>query len=142
MTTQNHLHLDTVIGGSPENAPTRTWKTIDREEIPVVFMNVRYTLRATPRLHVAKLFGTPVQKTDFEYIFKIAATETETVAQQKAALRNLNGRRCYLVDHEHPDDGVDHAAYRREVDIRVGSFKRDVADLHFYYVPVSVTDLS
>jgi hypothetical protein len=104
---QNHLHLDTTIGGAPENAPTATYKAFGRRKRSKVNISFNRGENGTP--HVSrqrKSGGDIIVFMDWSYTIK--ATEAEV-----GTLEGLIGQTVSLVDHLHPDDGEDHDSYIR-----------------------------
>lgn len=141
-TVQRHIHLDTTLDEGPELAPVQKWVAIDRIEEPVVIMSLRRSLKGNTLLSILKDDeGDEVQLTNYYYTIKVAATSTETYLQRKASLKALHGRRAYLVDHEHCDDGENHTDYIKPVIVRsVGRFPKDDTLLRFCYVEVELED--
>lgn len=142
MALQNHIHLATTLGSAPENAPTLKWKVLERQETVSIQVAIKQTLGGKTRVHVLSDVSGPVQLSTFQYKVKVQGDYGYTVEDRIAQLKALQGRRAYLCDHFHADDDADHTADVLEVFCEVGAFPSDHIGLQFFYVDVSLTDLS
>ena len=144
--TRDHIHLAETLGGSPEFAPIYKWKIKEREEVPVVFINVQYTLRARLRVHRGlDENGNVVQLTNFLYRVKLIETGNDSVLVLKDRLKGLLGKPLYLCDSYHNADGEDHTPSIKEVYMTaMGGLKNDfdATGLRFYFVEIQLTDAS
>lgn len=111
--TQWHIHLDSELGAGPEFAPVNTWKVEypSRMEVSHTYMNIRFTATGKLRLNTVKSGGEPVRRVDLRYNIKVDAQGLLSVEERKELLYSLMGKRVYLVDNIHPDDGEDHTTY-------------------------------
>jgi len=134
---RDHIHLDTTLNGG---VPVATWKTVDRQEIPVVFMGLERTLTGRLVPMVAHQNGQPLQLTNMQYVIRVTATSTETLYERKELLKSFNGKRVYLVDHYHCEDTENHAPYVRRMICQVGSFSPVGPGLPFFLVEVYLED--
>lgn len=143
MTTavQNHIHISSTLEGSGEKAPDIKWLIHDRKMMPTVFMTLRRTKRGNLRNNVILDTGNPVQITNFQYELRIHSDETYTTAQREAFLLAMQGKKVYVVDSVHCNDGEDHTSFVKQMvlDIPEG-FNTDIFDLSFYFVRVDLTD--
>lgn len=142
MAVQNHIHLSTTLGTAPENAPTLKWKALERQNVVSITTSIKQTLAGKTRVHVLQDISGPIVLETFQYKLKVQADYGYTVEDRIAQLKALNGRRAYLVDHFHANDNADHTADVIEVFCEVGAFPTDHIALQFFYVDVSLTDLS
>jgi len=104
---QNHIHLDTSYGGTPEFAPTTKYKVFVREPKHTAYVSINRAL--TARLISSTLLdisNDPVVTTDYQLVLKLTPAEI-------AVLRGKLGKLVYFCDSYHPDDGESHSAYRR-----------------------------
>lgn len=142
-TVQNHIHLSTALGTSPENAPTIKWIIHDRKKIPQVFLNLRRTKRGKLRPNILLTGSTPIQITNFQYEIRIRNDGVNTTIQNEALLLGMLGKSVYLVDSEHCDDGVDHTTYVRPMFFsEIDGLNVDHWGLEFYFVKISLEDAS
>lgn len=106
---QNHIHLDTAVGGAPENAPTATYRILfpNRRIRDKVNLSFNRGENGTP--HVSrqrKTGGAIIRYRDLSYTLKVTDTEY-------GALLAILGETVSVVDSYHPDDGEDHDSYVR-----------------------------
>ena len=138
MSVQNHIHLDTVLGGAPENAPTLKWTITDHAIIPMIALNVEYTRTMQLREQVLKVSGSPLVKIGYSYKIFIFNEDPGTTKTQLETLIGMMGKRVYVCDINHADDGDDHDA-----DVKVYLFGKidslSPQDKLLRYYEVSVT---
>lgn len=135
---QNHIHLDSVIGGAPENAPTLTWRATDRALVPRFTVEIVEGLTGVRFDHATE----DVVYSDFMYELFLKDGATTALAQLDL-LMGLAGKRLYLVDHRHPDNGADHTDYIRTVRMtRMGEIQQEHLLLKQFRVQVYFVDLS
>jgi len=140
---QAHIHLSTTIGSAPENAPNLTWKVTHQEEVPVVFVSLKRSLKGNLRAGAVRSGGNVLQLRNYGYTVKVIADDTYTVHQRKELLKGLFGQTVYLVPHWHCNDGVDHTEFVRTMFCsRVAVFGTDMPGLQFYYVDIELEDAS
>lgn len=105
MAVQNHIHLDTTLGASPELAPVTTYRIIDRRLVPDISLSL--TRSITGKLFrgvVTDGMGNPLVHINYRYTMNVDEAQLQTLV-------GLLGSQAYLVDIDHPDDGQDHTAY-------------------------------
>jgi hypothetical protein len=140
---QNHIHLSTTLGGSPENAPDLKWVASDRKEIPVVFLELPRTLTGRLKRHMLTDDSGEVQLTNYLYVIKVQADFSYTLEQRRAQLKAMHGKVVYLCDHFHASSGSDHTAdVVTMVCKRVGEFVPVGPGLPFFQVEVELEDHS
>jgi hypothetical protein len=138
---QDHIHLALNLTGAPEYAPTLTWKTSDRIEVPTVMMAVRRAINGKLRTHTLQQSGNPVVFTGYKYIVRVEGDGTLTTRQRLDAMIAMLGKRVYVCDHYHPNDGQNHTpAVRQMVLTAIGDLKQFTTLLPRYYVEVELTD--
>lgn len=134
---QNHIHLDIVLGGAPENAPLKTWKAADRQEMVMTILEARRTLTGVLRLHQLQSGGLPVRFHSFGYRLRVSSDD------EADYLKSLLGRVVYLVDHLHPADGSDHAPSVRQMGFTsLGAFTAFNVALIRWYVDVKLEPIN
>jgi len=104
---QGHIHLDTALGGAPENSPVLKFTALAtspelKEYNPHIV--VEFAVDATTLVHQVTSGGSVV-KTQTRPVNLRLTRATE------ASLLTLLGEYCYFVPPYHPDDGSDHTAY-------------------------------
>jgi len=142
---QNHIHLSTELGGSPENAPTLKWRVTERAEISITYVEVGETLGGyTFADDLLDDVGNSLLKTDFRFRIKVKADGSSSTYDLKAALKAMHGKAVYFVDNEHPNDSENHAAYVRPMRLIAMSEFTSEEDklLRFYYVDIQLKDMS
>ena len=112
---QDHIHLDSAIGGSPEFAPTLKFGVRDYQDITGVYMSVNYSVTGYLTVHRLLDTGTPIKRQDWQYVIDIRAEYGYTSWQRVAQIKAMAGKLVSLVPSYHPDDGSTHAAYLQDV---------------------------
>jgi hypothetical protein len=135
MPTQNHIHLDTTLGGAPENAPPKTYKTNIRTPFIEGDIDVKRTWTGKLFFNTRKTTsGTPILLKNVDY--QLLVTEA-----QWNELINMLHREVYLVDHIHPNNGEDHTgSVRSMVFATLKYLRRFDPDLNKHVVAVSFID--
>ena len=131
---QNHIHLDADVGGAPENAPTNKYIALTPEiKLSRAHMFIEWAVDATMMVHRTTSGGNTVVSRGRRYQLKVTRAEL-------AALEADEGNDVSFVNHHHPDDGEDHAAYvEADVVFRiVESQSREHATLETYYVTIEL----
>lgn len=103
---QNHLHLDTTLGGAPENSPVLYFSALalPREiRTPTSHTAVEWAVDATALFHQVTSAGSALSSEQRAY--RLRLTRANVVS-----LLTLLGEYCYFVPPYHPDDGSDHTA--------------------------------
>lgn len=143
---QSHIHIAPILGPAPEYAPVYLWKTINRVEIPTVFMTLKRTLNGRLRPHVlSDTQAQPRRFTNLLYTLKIgdSTLSTQDVRNALDALSGMLGQRVYVVDHYHGDAGTDHRPYTRPYLLaQIGEITPVASGLPFYLVDVTLEDWS
>ena len=130
MPFQDHIHLDTVIGDAPENAPTLIWAATKRSPSYQVFATFKRGITGKLQMQVASdSGGDPLQFNDMEYTIKCASqTTVETLVA-------MLGKQVYLVDHYHANDGEDHTDdIRTMMFAQVGSIEPPADHIDVFYL--------
>lgn len=139
---QNHIHLAETLGGSPEHAPIYTWKARDRSRKALMTGQVALSLQGYVYTHVVKRAAVPVVRFDYRYELSIRATGADSTFDLMDRLEGMLGKKLYLVDHRHGDDGTNHSAFVEHVFLAdIGEQKVDVNNLGFFYIPVLLNAL-
>lgn len=139
---QDHIHIDTVIGAAPENAPTMTWTIRKREESISFRAEISDTLTGNIYAHVIKSTGVPVVRHNFNYEIKLMGEGSNNVFYYKNLLDSMAGKYVYLVDSYHPDDGEDHTTYVKQYFMfEIGPYPTDHYSLTFFYVPITLISM-
>lgn len=135
MALQNHIHLDTSLGGAPENAPTNTWKAFARTPEFKILASFARSVTGKLQVQVLNSSGTPIQFKNFEYEIKAESkTDLETLA-------SYQGKTVYFVDHYHADDGEDHTDdVRTMVMGPLGKIKVPAVNEPYYSVDITLYD--
>lgn len=107
MSVQNHCHIGSGAGSSPEYSPPK-YKTIRRRRRTYVIASPRRTETGKLIPHVLQGGGGPAVFTDFVMTLRLTLVELET-------LKGELGKVVYFIDHDHPNDGSNHTDYRREM---------------------------
>lgn len=140
---QNHIHLDTSIGGAPENAPTQTWSVFERAVIPVKVSGYVRGITGQLRNNVLMSSGEIVQLRDYGYVVKVQAEGVYTAQEMLETLLSMDGKTVYLVDNYHPDDGEDHTSDVRTMRMTTTGVPEAInAAQQYYTVQVELTDNS
>lgn len=144
MPTQNHIHLSLSLGGSPEKAPTLKWAATQRARAIIIFADVGETSGAYSYLNRTRdESGVEIQKNDYRYRVKVAATNDATTEERAEALIAMAGKLVWFCDHVHPDDGEDHTSAVRRMFMTIESeFLADHPTLDFYYVDIYLKDFN
>lgn len=140
MPLQSHIHLDTSLGGSPENAPVLKWGVTDRLDIPEVIISFERGLTGKLHSHVLTDSSGPVQFNNYRYTVRVIAEGTYTLEQRMAFLKAFHGKQVYLVDLFHANDGADHTNDIRTMIARIGEFAPVGPGLPYFDVDVELID--
>jgi hypothetical protein len=140
---QNHIHMDTVLSGAPENSPVMQWRTTNRIEIPEVIGSVKRTVTGKLVWHVSGDENGVHRTTTMRYSIKLVDDGFMTLEQQKTLLLDLHGQFVYLVDHWHVSDGEDHTNYVKPfLLVSVGEIVPIGPALPFYTVDIELMSAS
>ena len=104
---QGHIHLDTALGGAPENSPVLKFTALATSPEVREFrahIAVEFAVDGTTLVHRVTSGGS------------VLTTQTRPVnlrltRANVVSLLTLLGEYCYFVPPYHPDDGSDHTAY-------------------------------
>lgn len=143
MTVQNHIHLAATRSSSPEFSPVYTWKVRDRQ-IPIEFyVDVVSSLVGNRYDHAIEVDGDPVVYQDYYYEVKIMGDTVFTTEEYMEIFLSLAGRRLYLVDNIHPNDGSDHTDFVQQVRmVKMSDIPLEHWALQFFYVPILLKSLT
>ena len=106
MPVQNHIHLSDTIGSAPENAPDLTWKVTERVIVPSFTVDIVQGLTGVR-------FDYAIEDTTYQdVVYDILLHDTigYSALDQLEDLIGLAGKRLYLCDSVHADDGADHTS--------------------------------
>jgi hypothetical protein len=132
---QDHIHLDTVIGGAPENAPTLTWKATQRQKVTSLMTKFERGLTGKAFFNVKTGPSGPLRFVDWTYMLKVTESELAT-------LEGLVGKVVSLVDHLHPDDGEDHDAHIETMGfVKIGEPRMANVKGVYYEVSIYLADM-
>jgi hypothetical protein len=113
---QNHIHLDFIQNGSPENAPSDTFVATQMSPQFQVFASFKRSLSAKPHLHVhTDDSGNPKVFEDYVFEIRLRSEVDGESLDTYNALREKLWQGVYFVPHLHPDDGENHATYVRSM---------------------------
>lgn len=141
MPIQNHIHLSTEIGLAPENSPTVKWKVTEWQPTPVILVDVRRTISGRLAVHSLKTGGQVAQLLDFRYMLKIDDYDGLTFDQRFDLVLSMHGKKAFLVDAIHPEDGSDHTAFVRPVYVKaVSDITKVNPALRPLYITVELMD--
>jgi hypothetical protein len=141
---QDHIHLDTVLGGAPENAPTTKWIVQRRVRKPVIFLQIDYTAQGYIRANKLTDGSDPVLLKDWQYTLKVVGDGTHDYTYYEDQLVSMLGKVIYLVDNYHEDDGADHTDSVQAVimDTIDGMDSETDKVLRFGYITITLRDAS
>ena len=139
---RNHIHLDFPenVTGSPQNAPVREWRTIERMEIPGVIMSIERSLTGKAIHNILHVNGNPVQFSDMRYVVKCGDDGYGTRWENLTYLKSMNGYRVSLVDHIHEENNGDHSSQIRSMILNLSEVPQFDNALQVFYVPIYLTD--
>jgi hypothetical protein len=141
MPVQNHIHLSTTVNVVGDKAPTLTWVTMDRVEVPSVIASIDRALTGELITQHLSKDGEIVRFYDFTYVIRVQADDTYTLQERIDQLQALHGETAYLCDHFHANTGSDHTADIKQVYVAsIGRFPADYKQLFRFEVEVSLVD--
>lgn len=141
---QNHIHLGLTLTGSPELAPLYKWSVVypDYVEIPRVVVGVKTTLDGHVMTHRLRDGGGAIRYTDFRLTIKVAATDTETLAQRMAFIKAMNGETVKFCPIDHAADGAAHTSDIKNVFLQIISTGKPYTPMITRYdYEISLTDV-
>lgn len=110
MALQDHIHLSDTLDVGGEKAPNIKWSVVYpyRIPLPVVYMNVRVTQTGKVRLNTIKNGSDPILRMDYKYRLMVKDRDGHTSHELLDILYGFKGKRVYVCDNYHVDDGDDH----------------------------------
>lgn len=137
--TQNHIHLDFIEDGGPDNGPEMRWKATERAVIPSVQMTIKRGITGKLLPYVQTFENNPNLKIDYSYILRIDDYWGSSTEGRLMTLQSWLGNRVYLIDFKHPNDGINHNPFIRKVFVAsVGPAAKFDYALQRYYVNVDL----
>lgn len=119
MAVQNHIHLDTSLGGAPENAPSATYKVVEWTPFPTLELAVARGLTGKLFFDTITSGGNPVWFDNQDLQLQVSLAEFK-------AIRALIGRQVYYVENDHANDGADHTSDVRTMRLAAVKYLRRV----------------
>lgn len=146
MSVQNHIHLALELGDVPELAPVIKWKVIQKGYARMLrsFSSVNFGLTGELRQQVLlDTDGDPVVKTDYRYRLLVRDYDGLSFGERIDALYAMLNQIVYLVDIDHPSDGVSHTSAVREMFLaQISPIQDDHPTFAFAMVDVELLDAS
>jgi hypothetical protein len=141
MPVQNHIHLAKTLGNAPEFAPDTTWIAYEALPIPTVIASSNITLGGVLKKHRLRRGGEVVRFRDMRYRLKVTEYGGLTAAARLSLLEQMQGEEVYLVEHDHPNNGQDHAPAVRKMYLEnVNPFEHVTTGLTYFTVEISLKD--
>lgn len=121
MALQNHIHLGLTLTGSPELAPLYKWSVVypDYMEMPRVIVGLKTSLDGHLQAHRLVSGGSTIKYLDYRMTIKVAATDTETLAQRLSFIRAMNGEMVKFCPLDHAADGAAHTSDIKNVFLQI-----------------------
>lgn len=123
MPIQNHIHLSTTLDAEPEFSPNMKWKVqaTGWSPVPEIVGSVRRTITGKLKVHHLTDGINPEKLMNWDYSVRVSDYWEMSRDERYAALLNMQGKRAYLIDHDHPADSELHTDYIRPVYVDVVS---------------------